>query len=82
MKTFIAAALLIATAVLLAAPALAQGSGGGERNPMDVELEQRKKTNDEADRAYRATLKNTTQTKEVTKTDPWGNARAPSTEKK
>ena len=81
MKTFIAAALLIATAVLLAAPALAQGSGNDSPSAMDIEIARRKQAEAEADRNYKIMLKQTAPSKEV-KTDPWGNARAPSPEKK
>jgi len=78
MKKYIAAALTLANVVLMTAPAFAQQDAAP--TSMDIEMERRKKANAEADQGYKVIMKQTAPTKEV-KSDPWGNARAPSTEK-
>lgn len=78
MKKYIAAALTLANVVLMTAPAFAQQDAAP--SAMDIEMERRKKANAEADQGYKVMMKQTAPTKEV-KSDPWGNARAPSPEK-
>ena len=72
MRTFVSAALLAATAVLIAAPAFAQDAPSA----MDIEMQRRKRAAEDADRGYKVIIKNTTPEK-ATKTDPWANAREP-----
>ena len=79
MKKYLAAAFALANVMVMAAPALAQ-FGGGDKGPssMEIEMDRRKRAAEEADRGYRQIIKNTTPEKE-TKTDPWANARTPTT---
>ena len=76
MKTFTAVAVVIA--LLATAPAYAQFSmgGGGEKRARGGMTDEEKRADDEAEKAYRNTIRNTrSSTPAVAKDDPWASVR-------